>query len=476
MPDPDSQVVDVLAVDATVQRSTGAEGYGVTRDGFVPKSFARLLSEKLSLAQALLGVDLDLTSGSVIRKLLEVTALEDARTWAALAAAFDDSFVGTATGDSLSRLGEELGLQRPELEARGTVTLAVSGELEEGSTLVIPRGARMVTPGGHDVATAERVSFSAESPSHDVAVVAFHPGPGHNLDPAQAGQKITAWNEQDGSLAELFARREAAAAAGQAFDVTIEHQTPLTGGELLWPDERYRRLLLQAPRSIWTAQAILVAASLVPGVRQVQVHDAWGGLDISQSIFGNFNFIERLFASERDIGTPYYFKVLVAPTPSAIWDGPKGLRQSVEAAIQDLRPISIFPTVEQAEEVGVGVTATLVVSGLPVPSGTQQTVNASAAALALKERLLARVAAYFDSLSFGEPVRTAEVTWTLMSEPGVVDVRDLRLLRFPPSFDAISFVLSGTGAELVGCGDNIELEVDQIAVLIDDPQGLVIGP
>ena len=62
----------------------------------MPKSFARLLAEKLALARALLGDDLDLGSGSAIRKLLEVSALEDARTWAALATIYDNSFVGSA--------------------------------------------------------------------------------------------------------------------------------------------------------------------------------------------------------------------------------------------------------------------------------------------------------------------------------------------------------------------------------------------
>jgi len=74
-------VADVLAVDASVAQTTGGADYGITSTGFNPKPFARLLAEKVALAQALFGDDIDLTSGSAIRKLLEVSALEDARTW-----------------------------------------------------------------------------------------------------------------------------------------------------------------------------------------------------------------------------------------------------------------------------------------------------------------------------------------------------------------------------------------------------------
>ncbi|HEX2361651.1 MAG TPA: hypothetical protein VHI11_06235, partial [Jiangellaceae bacterium] len=412
MPDGTSlDTADVLAVDAAVTLATGSEDFGITRQGFVPKSFARLLAEKLALARALFGDDLDLTSGSAIRKLLEVSALEDARTWAALGTFYDNAFVGSATGDALSRLGDELGLARPFLEAHGTVTLTLQGTLPTGMpTLAIPRGARLLTSGGHHVATDERVVLSATSPQRQVAVVAFYPGPDHNLDPSRPEQRIDRWNTDHLALSDLLRAR----AEGEGADVVIEHADPLVGGELQWPDVRYRDLLLRAPRSIWTSDAIQIAAALVPGVRQVLVRDALGGLDINQSIFGNFNFVQRLFSSERDVGSPYYLTVLVAPTPSAIWDGPDGVRIAVESAIEDLRPISIFPKVDLAAEVGVGVAAEVTVSGLPLPSGSPEQINASAVARSLKSHLLGRVRAYIDGLSFGEPVRAAEVVRALL--------------------------------------------------------------
>jgi hypothetical protein len=466
-------VADVLAVDSSVALATGAAEFGITAGGFNPKPFARLLAEKLALARALFGEDLDLTSGSAIRKLLEVAALEDARTWAALSSFYDDSFVSSASGDGLGRLGEELGLARPYLEARGSVTLTLVGTLPSGDTeLEIPRGARMLTPGGHHVATDQTVALSATQKTVDVPVVAFYPGPQHNLDPAVPAEKIGSWNALDNKLSDFL--RIKAATAG--LDVTILHTVTLSGGELQWPDTRYRDLLLRAPRSVWTADAIEVAISLVPGVRQVQVRDAWGGLDINQSIFGDFAFIERLFSSERDLGSPYYLTILVAPTPAAIWDGPDGLRAAIESAVEDLRPISIFPNVEQGEVVGVGVAANLVVRGIPLPTGTSATVNASQAAIDFKGRLLERGRSYVDSLSFGDPVRASELTWALMSEPGMADLQELRLLRYPANFEDVRLT-TGTlpsGIGEVGCGENITLSATEIAVFVDDASRLQI--
>jgi hypothetical protein len=471
MPDPATRidVADVLAVDAALQRSTGADRFGVTREGFIPKPFARLLAERLALARSLMGTDVDLSSGSAIRKLLELSALEDARTWAALATIYDNSFVATATGEALSRLGEELGLPRPYLEAQGRVKLSFQGTLQPGETAPIPvwRGTRLLTPGGHHCATLETIEISPSTPPTEVGVVAFYPGFEHNLDPTVAAP--------DGSFPQKINRWHPAVDSIITNHVAIEHTQRFTGGELMWPDTRYRELVLRAPRSIWTVDAIRIAASLVPGVRQVQVRDAWGGLDINQSIFGNFNFLERLFGEERDLGTPYYFTLLVAKTDNAIWQGDDGLAASVASAIEDLRPIGIFPKIEEASEVGVGIQASLVVEGIPLPSGGGSVVNDSPAALALKMRLLQRLRRYVEALDFGQPVRWSEVVWALMNEPGVADLRDAKLLVFPTRFNSADLSKPATAAPTpYDCGKNVDLQVNEIAVVIDDPSHLTI--
>ncbi|QVN21769.1 hypothetical protein [Burkholderia pyrrocinia] len=469
---------DVLAVDASVIRTTSAAPYGVTPQGFYAKPFARLLAEKLALGRALFGTDLDLTSGSVVRKLFEVAALEDARTWTALGAIYDNMFVVSAEGQALSGLGAELGLPRPYLEATGKITLKLTGTLPAGvAQIAIPRGARLLTPGGHHVATDESATITAASPQADIAVVAFYPGPSHNLDPAVTApdgshpEQIDRWNPYDTKLADLRAAEEAA----NKTLMTITHSGKLAGGELQWPDARYRSMLLRAPRSIWTVDAIQIAVSLVPGVRQALIRDAWGGLDINQSIFGNFNFVERVFGSERDLGNPYYFTVLVSPTDSAIWDGPDGLEASVLSAIEDLRPLGIFPQVQQAEQIGICVNADLVVRGIPMPFGSKASVNASAPAQALKARLNERLRRYVDSLSFGEPVRVSEVIWAMMSEPGITDVQNVQLLRYPPAMDNIDFTQPPPGGPAgPGCGLNIDLAINQVADFVDTATELTI--
>ena len=465
----DDQATAALELSPVTLRDTASASFGVTAAGFSAKPFARVLAEKLVLAQAVLGDAVDLGSGSVMRKLFEVSALEDARIWAQLAATYDDMHVASARGHALDRLGEELGIPRPHEAATGQILLKLVDALPAPiTTLVIPRGARMLTTGGHHVSLSEPAVLSATSKQQQVAVEAFYPGPSHNLDPSFAvgtefPQKIDRWHRADAKLVELNAAEQAA----HKVLVGIEHTQPLRGGERFWPDLRYRQLLLRAPRSIWTLAAVELAVAMVPGVRQVQVQDRHGGLDLQKSIFGNFNFIERLFAAERDLGSPYFFSVLVAPTAAAIWGGPGGLRAAIEQALEDVRPIGIYPSLREAEEVGVGVSAQLVVRGLPLPTGPTATVNASSAAAELRKRLHVRLQRYIDGLPFGEPVRTSEVIWAMMSEPGIADVRDVRLVRFPaePQPGSAAMPTDTPLAPVVvelPVGENLALQSDQV--------------
>lgn len=479
----DDQAAAALELSPATFRDTGSPGFGVTAAGFSAKPFARVLAEKLALARTLLGDAADLGSGSALRKIIEVTALEDARMWAELAATYDDMHVASARGMALDRLGEELGLPRPHNAATGTIQLKLLDTLPAPLTaLVIPRGARLLTSGGQHVALAEPAVLSATNKQQQVAVEAFFPGPSHNLDPSFAvgtdfPQKIDRWHRADAKLADLNNAEQTA----HKVLVGIEHTAPLQGGETYWSDLRYRQLLLRAPRSIWTLAAVEMAVAMVPGVRQVQIQDRHGGLDLQQSIFGNFNFIERLFAAERDLGTPYFFSVLVAPTVAAIWGGPDGLRAAIEQALEDVRPIGIYPALREADEVGVGVSAKLVVKGLPLPTGPAATVNGSAAAQELRKRLHARLQRYVDGLQFGEPVRVSEVIWAMMSEPGIADARDVQLIQFPaePQFTLSggSYGSTATPAlQSLAVGANLQLQSDQVPayVALETPPSLVI--
>jgi len=480
-------LTDVLAVDETVTRSTGSGNFGVTPAGFLPKPFTRLLAEKIALAQQLIDPAIDLSSGSVVRKLLEVTALEDARTWAALAAEYDDSFVTTARGRALSDLGEELGVPRPFLTATGSVTLTLAQALPSSvPTLVLPRGSRLSTSGGHRIALAAALQFTAGVSTAVVPVTSFDPGPVGNLDPAvtdAAGghpQRIDRWEIADTKLHAMIDADVAAgfldtaSSIGQGL-VRVQHTQALTGGNAQFDDDRYRALLLAAPRSLWTADSIAATVALVPGVRQVVVRDGWGGLDLSQSIFGQFSFFERLFAADRDMSSPFFVTVLVAPTEAAVWDGASGLRAAVQEAIRDVRPVGIFPDVVRAEQVFFTVDVDVVTDGLPLPSGSVASRNLSPAALALKQRLAARMRRVVDGLTLAEPVRAAALSAALMAEPGVVDVDGLQLVRFPPSIDAVgSGGVDSVSPVALDVDENLIVGADQIAVFVEQPGRLTV--
>lgn len=484
--------VDIPLEELMRTTATGRP-YGITPAGFVPPSVSRLLDEKLAAARLLFGDDLDLTSGSPNRKWCELMALEEARFWEHLGSYYADSFVATATGDALSMLGAELGIDRPHHRATGQVTVKLDGDLPTGTGILevdLPLGTRILTPGGHDYFLDAAVRLDDGTKKQTVPVTAFTPGPEHNLDPAVATQVLDRFNELDHRSAVV---RTISAAAG-ADVVVLEHTDPTTGGDAYWDDETYRDLLLAYPRNLWTPDAVRVAVALVPGVRQVVVKDLYGGLDINQSIYGNFSFVERLFSEERSLGEPYYFTVLVAPGEGAVWDGPGQLRERVREAIDAVRPVGILPKIEQAALIGVGFSCTLAVDGLPIPGGTATAVNSSAEALALKGRILDRVRRYASALSIGEPVRYSEVLWAVMEEPGVVDVKQLRLRRYPAQLAATAVpaagvpeapgsVTTGTAARAAvapgqpqsfGPEQDVVISPTEIAELVDSLEEMVI--
>lgn len=472
------ELQDLPAIDWDTLLNTASEPYGLSDAGYLPKPYGRLLAEGLALAGKLFGPEVDLSSGSVLRKLVEMSALEHARTYALLGSVIDDLTVPTAQGDALSRLGEELGLPRPFLQASGSVRLQYSGGFTPARpSLTLPAGLRLLSPGGHHVALAESVRFAPQRAEAVVPVQAFHPGPEHNLDPAQPPQKLGRWNPADPALAGLLAAAAELGPGSTPEDAcAIDHSQALQGGEQRWPDDRYRQLLLRAPRSVWTVDAMAMAVSLVPGVRQAKLVDLQGGLDIELPIFGTFNFGERVFGTERDLASPYYFTVLVAPTPAAIWDGADGLAALVAETLEDLRPVAVFPEIRQAAELYVGLRADIVVDGLPLPSGDRATVNQSSAAQALKQRIAARLKGHIDGLGFGEPVSPAKLTWIILNETGVADVRNLRLTRYPQPAAGVDFAATANPAlaQVLDCGAALQTEPDQVAVYVDDIDELSI--
>src|SRR5690242_18957192 len=65
-----STLMPERTLEDLIRTSSTGKPYGVADQGFLPKPVGRLLDEKLAAAQVLFGEDIDLTSGSALRKIL----------------------------------------------------------------------------------------------------------------------------------------------------------------------------------------------------------------------------------------------------------------------------------------------------------------------------------------------------------------------------------------------------------------------
>ena len=119
----------------------------------------------------------------------------------------DNGFIATATGEALSRLGEEQGLPRPYLQAKGRVKLKLVPPLPATvSELRLPRGSRLQLAGRTSRSDRRKRRNAALAPEREVAAIAVYPGASHNLDPTVPGpqnnfpEKLNTLNRLDPKL------------------------------------------------------------------------------------------------------------------------------------------------------------------------------------------------------------------------------------------------------------------------------------
>jgi uncharacterized phage protein gp47/JayE len=416
--------------------------FGVTVAGFVIKPFTQILNDKLDLARSLFGPDVDLRSSSALRKVLDVASTEDLELWKALEAGFYANFVSTATGGALDLLGDDLGLQREFRLATGQVTFTLSGEAP-GRNYVLPVGTLVETAAPVlRFRTTESATLSGAQKKAIVAASAGEPGPAGNVLQNAIVQINPIYASHYLSL-------------GSA-SVTATNDAPFTGGDEPADDETYRARLLRLPRTLFTVEAVSAAALDVDGVRDCIVSDPLGGVDVSLSKFNSFVFDRRRFGQARFLGSPYFFDVMVAPQPGYTWEtigNTPGLRDAVAAAVDAVRPIGIFPNIRLADAVIVGVRANVT---------TRPGLDAAGLDTALKQAFERRVA----GLGLGGAVLASEVLRDFMTVPGVVDVQNLHLRRYPPTFGTIVF---GDREQFQGAfieadlGANLSLTSNEIA-------------
>jgi len=417
--------------------------FGVTQQGFVIKPFTAILQDKCDRALAMFGPDADLRSTSSLRKLLDITSAEDQNLWKGMEQLYYGNFISTASGDALDLLGDDMSVPRRFLASKASVKLKLINGAP-GKTYNLPLGTMVETnaPVRH-FRTRGLVSLSDVNKEAIVDVEALERGPASNV----AANAINQINAD-------FAQRHLN--LGPA-SVSVANDQPASGGELQEDDASYRGLLLGYPRTVWTLEAVERAVKGVDGVRDCRLFDPLGGVDVSQSMFNLFAFSQRRFGAQRLLGTPYYFDILVAVEPGFPWlsqPGIIGVQEAINNAIAGVRPIGIFPNIRLANNVTVGLRASILVKAGHDKDGVVASI---------RDRLSERV----NSLGLGGAVLFSAAQCDCMNVPGVVDVQGLHLRRSPPQFAGVAFgnQLSFQGAVIeAGVGENIELQPNEVAL------------
>lgn len=417
--------------------------FGVTKAGFVIKPFQTILGDKADRARQMFGADIDLRSTSALRKLLDLSSYEDLELWKGMEQLYYSNFISTASGDALDLLGVDTGIPRRFLTASGEVTFTLANPVP-GRTYYLPLGTLLETdaPVQH-FRTLDLVALSDQSKVATVSVQALERGP-------QGDVGAKAINKIDSQFATQNLNLGTAT-------VQVANAAPLTGGDQLEDDASYRSLLTGYPRTIWTLEAVQSAVTGVDGVRDCRLFDPLGGTDVSLSIFQLFAFSQRRFGTQRLLGTPYYFSILVALEPGYVWEtqpGLTGVKDQIQNAIAQVRPVSIFPNILRANNVVIGIRAQILIKSGHDKNGVLASI---------KDKLEQRISA----LGLGNAVLFSQVQCDCLSVPGVTDVQQLHLRRSPPLLSRVSFGSSLVFQQEVieaAVGENIDLKPNEIAV------------
>lgn len=423
--------------------------FGVTNTGFIIKPFQDILRDKGARAREMFGEDVDLLSTSALRKILDITSAEDQELWKRMEQLYYSNFISTASGDALDLLGDDVGFSRRFLTAKGKVKLKLSGEAP-GRIYHFPIGTLVETDAPvQRYRTLSRVSLSSQSKEAVVDIEALARGPAGNVA-TNAINKLNA----------TFVQRYLNLGGAQ---IEAKNEAPTTGGEIQEDDASYRALLLGHPRTLWTLEAVRSTVKSVDGVRDCRLFDPLGGVDVSLSKFNFFVFGQRRFGTQRLLGTPYFFDILVAIYPGFLWETEGliiGVQEAVEKAVREVRPISIFPNLRLANNVLVAIRANVLIK-----SGHDK----NAVIASIKEKLERRV----NALGLGNAVLYAEVLCDCMEMAGVIDVQGLHLRRCPPLLGTITFGKSqhfqGQIVEMA-VGENLPLQPDEIPIFKIDSQ------
>lgn len=424
--------------------------FGVTDEGFVLKGIDQILAESKARTAIALGQDVDLSPTSPLGKLLEVVAAEDSELWKRMEALYYSQFIATATGSALDLLGHDAGLARHAGRRAGEVTFTLANGVP-GRLYVVPEGTLLLTTQEPSVVFATRspAVLTPSAPVVQIHVRALEPGD----EPVPAD-----------TLARLHPRHEEQYLADwEAATLTVTNPAPFDGPVPPESDDTYRARLIALPRNLWTPESVKQAALSVDDVIDARVSDELGGVDVSQVFFDGFDFDERAFSSERRIGEPYFADVAVAHRGHRPWltteSGGvtvKGVHDLVRDAVERVRPIGVHLNIVEADHIEVAVRAEIVLA----PGFTSGVVA----------DIRARLALDIGRLRLGDDVLYARVMCALADQPGVEDVRNLRLRRCPPAFGRFAFgsVPYQLGTVEAAVGESLAMAPTEMAVFVTE--------
>lgn len=131
-----------------------------------------------------------------------------------------------------------------------------------------------------------------------------------------------------------------------------------------------------------------------------------------------------------------------------------GIYETVSAALDLVRPPGVHPNLIEADHIDIGVRAKVVV---------QPGYDATALLASIRTRLAAAVA----GLRLGGDVLFSQLMRAIVDEPGVIDVQQLHLRRYPPAFGRITFgeVFQQTGTVEAGVGQNLTMGPTELPIL-----------
>lgn len=148
--------------------------YGVTPYGFRRKLYAEALTERMSRAKEVFGVNIDTSETSFLGKLIRNMAWDEAGLWERIEEVYFSAYVNSSEGTGLDNVGQYLTItRRPAVKSKGILTIKGM----DGTK--VPKGFRVATKDGVAFETVEDIVIA--NGQVDVGIVSVAAGKSNNV-------------------------------------------------------------------------------------------------------------------------------------------------------------------------------------------------------------------------------------------------------------------------------------------------------